>query len=73
MLSSHNSHRDLKYYLFEKISGTPNYNFYGRIFVNLYQSKPLHLSEAMGKARALGIQKHHYFGGALTAPGTNAA
>ena len=34
-LKTHNSQSDLKYLLFYKISRTPDFEFYGRIFVNL--------------------------------------
>ena len=57
--------------MFEKVSGTLDYSFYGRIFVNLYQSKPANLVEAIKRGKQLDSQKQHYFGGALTSPGVN--
>ena len=49
VLKAHNSQRDLKYFLFDKISGTIEYAFYGHVFVNLYQATPVNLVDAIKK------------------------
>ena len=72
MLTVHSSHRDLKYFLFDKISGTNDFDFYGKIFVNLYRLNPVSVVEAMDKGNALGTHMRRYFGGALTKSSSNA-
>ena len=44
------------------LSGTQDFPFYGRLFVNLYQENPVNLVQAMKKGKKLDQQRASYFG-----------
>ena len=61
------------YYLFDLIQGTLYFEFFGRIFVNSYQSIPVNLLGAIHKGHDLDIIKKSHFGNISNSSGINIA
>ena len=59
MIAIHNSRRNLMYFLFEKVAQTMDFEFYGRIFVNLYQEDPVNLVEVILTGRKLEARRRY--------------